>query len=328
MTSAHQNSTIRGMSMSKYDRMLYILNLLRSRRNLNAAMLAQECGVTERSIYRDIAALSEVNVPIYYDRGYKFASNNFLPPLNFTVDEYLTLKTTLESSPLYKSGLAKKHIKSLRSKIEACLTPDVRRDKALTPEVTRVDIRNTFNPESLDRYSPLIERAIIDNKTLKMNYDSIESGAGVREVDPYFLVFRERAFYFVGFCHNRQDMRTFRLDRIKFLEITGRDFKPRRNISPGDYFKDSWGVYSGDPVNVEIMFNGAAARVIRSGHHHVGERITVIDEDCVRYQVTVAGIEEISRWLMGFGGEFTVIEPKQLRDEVLRRAKSLIIKNS
>ena len=53
--------------MAKYDRLLYILNLLRSRKNLNAEMLAAECGVTERTIYRDIIALSDANIPIYYD---------------------------------------------------------------------------------------------------------------------------------------------------------------------------------------------------------------------------------------------------------------------
>ncbi|RME19381.1 MAG: HTH domain-containing protein, partial [Candidatus Zixiibacteriota bacterium] len=47
--------------MPKSDRLLYILNLLRTRRNLNAARLAEECGVTERSIYRDIISLSEAN---------------------------------------------------------------------------------------------------------------------------------------------------------------------------------------------------------------------------------------------------------------------------
>ena len=51
------------MGMAKYDRLLFILNLLRTRRNLNAAMIAAECGVTERSIYRDVIALSEANIP-------------------------------------------------------------------------------------------------------------------------------------------------------------------------------------------------------------------------------------------------------------------------
>lgn len=119
------------MGMAKYDRLLYILNLLRSRRNLNAGMLAAECGVTERTIYRDIVALSDANIPIYYDKGYKYASGNFLPPLNFNIDEYIILKTVLESSPLYQSGHSRKLINSIKSKIEACLSPSVKEKRCL-----------------------------------------------------------------------------------------------------------------------------------------------------------------------------------------------------
>jgi len=114
------------MGMPKYDRLLYILNLLRSRRNLNAGMLASECNVTERTIYRDIVALSEANIPIYYDNVYKYASGNFLPPLNFTVDEYMALRTALVSSPLYRTGHSRQLIKSVKTKIEACLSPKVK----------------------------------------------------------------------------------------------------------------------------------------------------------------------------------------------------------
>ena len=92
------------MGMPKQDRLLYILNLLRARKNLNATQLAEECGVTERSIYRDILAISEANIPIYYDNGYKLATENFLPPLNFSFEEYSCLKIALESSPLIDTG--------------------------------------------------------------------------------------------------------------------------------------------------------------------------------------------------------------------------------
>src|SRR3990172_6750233 len=91
------------MGMTKYDRLLYILNVLRSRRAVNAARLDEECAVTERSIYRDIIALSEANVPIYYDHGYKLTSDNFLPPLNFTLEEYQALQLAIDSSPLQRA---------------------------------------------------------------------------------------------------------------------------------------------------------------------------------------------------------------------------------
>ena len=313
--------------MAKYDRLLYILNLIRSRKNLNAGMLAGECGVTERTIYRDILALSEANIPIYYDRGYKYASDNFLPPLNFDINEYLTLKTVLDSSPLYGSGYRRRIIKTIKGKIEACLSQAVRRERAFTSDPLRLDIRSTALEEGKERFFGRIETAISEHRIIGLEYESIESGLTDREIEPYFMIFIERAFYFVGYCYLRKGLRTFRLDRIKNIELTGKKFTPRDGIDPTGYFKHSWGVFSGDPVEVEVVFTGKAARVVRFGRHQAGETIEVLADDRVKYRVMVSGIHEICRWLIGFGGEVRVVRPKSLARELVRRAEEILKNN-
>jgi predicted DNA-binding transcriptional regulator YafY len=59
----------RSCKTSKYDRLLYILNLLRSRNNSRASDLAEESEASERTIYRDVIDLSSANIPIYFDDG-------------------------------------------------------------------------------------------------------------------------------------------------------------------------------------------------------------------------------------------------------------------
>ncbi|MCK4427433.1 MAG: HTH domain-containing protein [candidate division Zixibacteria bacterium] len=98
--------------MAKADRLLLILNLLRSRRNLKASNLAKECEVSERTIFRDIQALSEARVPIYFDSGYKLLTDAFLPPLNFTVDELLTVYSRTQLRPGPISRVLKKIIQA------------------------------------------------------------------------------------------------------------------------------------------------------------------------------------------------------------------------
>jgi len=313
--------------MAKYDRLLYILNLVRSRRNLNAPMIASECGVTERTIYRDIISISEANIPIYYDRGYKFASDNFLPPLNFNVDEYLTLQAVLESTPLYKAGHSKKIIKSIKSKVDACLSQNVRSQKAFKSSVTSVKIKSTAPENGNEKYYALVEQGIRDNLVLELKYDSIQSGVTVREIEPYFMIFIERAFYFVGYCHLRKELRTFRIDRIRDIRLTEKRFRPRRDINPARYFRDSWGVFSGEPVEVEVILSGIAARIVQSGRHHPGEEVIIIGKDRVNYRVTVSGIEEICRWLIGFGGDVLVKKPLELKKEIKRRAAEILKSN-
>jgi len=312
------------MRMAKYDRLLFILNLLRTRRNLNAAMIAAECGVTERTIYRDVISISEANVPIYYDRGYKYASDNFLPPLNFNIDEYLTLISILESSPLYKSGLETKKIRSIKAKIEACLSQNVRKEKSFASKTTRIHIKSTETGKIKNRFYATIEQGIRESKIVRLRYNSIESGISEREIEPYFMIFIERAFYFVGYCYLRGEMRTFRIDRILKVSLTDKIFRPREDVDPKAYFKDSWGVYGGEPVNVRVLMTGKAARIVQMVKHHPSEEITIIDDNKIEYRVTVSGTEEICRWLLGFGGDITVIEPNSLIKEVQKRAGNIL----
>ncbi|UCE24332.1 MAG: YafY family transcriptional regulator [Candidatus Zixiibacteriota bacterium] len=304
--------------MNKYDRMLHILNLLRTRRNLNAQKLAEECGVTERSIYRDIISLSEMNVPIYYDNGYKLASDNFLPALNFSFEEYHLLKLALESSPLIKTNAYSETFRSVKAKIESCLSEKVRREKKFTPETTHIENPISGEKEKGERFYQTIEKAIGSCSRIKMKYKAVESGPNERLVDPYFIIFRGRAFYFVGYCHLRKDFRTFRIDRVEKIEILPESFLKDSSIHPETNFEDSWSVFSGKPVNIEVLFKGVAARVVLSATHHPNEKVERLDDGRVRYRVTTRGTEEIQRWIIGFGDEAEVIAPAELRRNLAR----------
>ncbi len=309
------------MGMNKYDRMLHILNLLRTHKHLNAQKLAEECSVTERSIYRDIISLSEMNVPIYYDNGYKLASDNFLPSLNFSFDEYHLLKLALESSPLIKTDKYAQIYKSLNAKIENCLSEQVRKEKKYTPETTHIDPPLADSGTGSVRFYQTMENAIASSRSIKLTYESIKSGITTRVVDPYFIVFRNKAFYFVGYCHNRKEVRTFRINRIKNITIIEQTFFKKDNIRPETYFEGSWSIFSGEPVRVEAVFSGTSARMITSTTHHPDEQVIPLDNGKVKYTVTTRGYEEIFRWLLGFGDGVEVMAPELLRQNLAKIGK-------
>ena len=304
------------MGMAKYDRLLFILNLLRSRRTLNAARLAEECGVTERSIYRDIISLSEANIPIYYDNGYKLASDNFLAPLNFTFEEYTCLRLALESSPLEKTGKNAGILRQVRAKVEAGLSEVTREKRKTAIDIAHIDIDTTLAEENAKKFYSAVEEAISTQTCLSIEYETVKHGLTQRTVEPYFIIFRARAFYFVAFCRLRGEFRTFRVDRVRKLRLTGENFRRQKGISAGDYFEDSWRIYSGEPVEIVVRFVGSAANVIRSGVHHPREHVEPGRDGSVVYRVTVSGIEEIQRWLLGFGAEAEVIAPTSLRQQL------------
>ncbi|HDL01898.1 MAG TPA: YafY family transcriptional regulator [candidate division Zixibacteria bacterium] len=314
--------------MNKYDRMLFILNLLRTRKNMNADKLAEECGVTERSIYRDIISLSEMNIPIYYENGYKLASDNFLPPLNFSIEEYQLLKTALESSPLIKTDKYSKIYKSLIVKIDSCLSDNVQKEKKYSPLTTRIEIKDSIDDEHSIQFYELIEKAISTQKIISLKYVSIKSGESQREVNPYFIIFRGSAFYFVGYCHLKKEYRTFRMNRIIDVSITDKDFIKSDDISAESYFEGSWSVFSGKPVDVVALFSGDAAKVILSSVHHQNEQKEQLENGFVKYSVTTKGLEEIQRWLLRFGAEVEIVTPQELRFSLLRIGQALTEKYS
>lgn len=311
------------MGMTKYDRLLYILNLLRSRKTLNAARLAEECGVTERSIYRDIISLSEANVPIYYDNGYKLASDNFLPPLNFTIEEYACLRSALESTPLAFSRRNSALLKQIKAKVEAGLSDVTREKKRTVSNATHIDIAVSQASERAETYFAQLEQAVADQIAIEIDYETIEHGTTTRVVEPYFIVFRGHAFYFVAFCRLRREFRTFRIDRLRGLRPLDEFFNRKSDITPKTYFEGSWQLFDGEPVDVSARFTGNSARVVLFGQHHPDEDVSECEDGSVLYRVRVKGLQEIQRWLLGFGGEVEIIEPDELRSSIADAGRHL-----
>ncbi len=309
--------------MTKYDRLLYILNLLRSRRSLNASALAGECSVTERTIYRDMISLSEAQVPIYYDRGYKLASDSFLPPLNFNFDEYQAIKLALESTPLKKTARFGEAVRRARAKIEAGLTDSVKDKRRTTVDAIALDIASTEDPRAGEKFFGDIEKACTENISLEIEYDAVSSGLGLRLVDPYFIVFRASAFYFVAWCHHRKEFRTFRVDRIREVRVTDQRFTRKKGVSVKSYFEGSWQLYTGEPVEVKVRFTGQAARVVSLGKHHPTEWVERQKDGSILYTTTVRGVEEFWRWVIAFGDQAEVLSPIELRQSMIRLGKYL-----
>jgi predicted DNA-binding transcriptional regulator YafY len=149
-----------------------------------------------------------------------------------------------------------------------------------------------------------------------MTYETIDHGPTERVVEPCFIIFRGHAFYFVAYCRLREDYRTFRIDRVQRMVMLDETFRPRMDMNAGDYFEDSWRVYSGELVDVTVRFRGSSARVISSGQHHSRESMEYGEDGSLIYRVSVRGTDEIRRWILGFGDEAEVLTPESLRTEL------------
>lgn len=314
--------------MSKAGRLLKILNIIRSNRSCTATELARQCGVSERTIYRDIVALSEAGAPIYYDNGYKLLPGTFLPPLNLNIEEYLVLKASLEGSPFARMKQSGEAVKSVLSKVNHSvnsLIPEKMKKRA--PKQV-VSLKSTDGSNKIEDKLTLLRQAAEAFQVVRLDYRSLESGETVRDVEPYFVVFRRHAWYLVGYCRTRKDVRLFRVDRINAAERVEKHFPANYSLTPERYFRHSWEVEVGEPTPIVLRFRGKAARIMMDGRHHPGERIKRISNHEIEYRATVGGIAEVSRWLAGFGSEVTVLKPSELQDAVRSLAEGILAASS
>ncbi len=309
--------------MSKYERLLQIVNLLKARRYQRVEDLSRECAVSERTIYRDIAALGEAGLPIYFDRGYRILPNAFLPPLNLTTVEYFLLRLSLNSSPLMQDPENRVVKNRLLAKLENCV-----KDKPISSgedPFRRLGVKlKASDPGSvLSANFKIVEGAITGNRLIEVSYDSLTSGLNRRVLEPYALVFRSRAWYLIAFCHLRREFRLFRFSRFREIQPLKESFKPNPDFSVEKFFADSWELYSGKPFDFKVKFWDKACKVILSGIHHPSERVTLLKEGSLIYSARAAGEEEILRWILGFGGMVEVLSPKRLRERHLDTIKAM-----
>jgi predicted DNA-binding transcriptional regulator YafY len=303
---------------------LLILDMLRSRKAMTVERLARECVVSERTVYRDLRVLADAGAPIYSDRGVHMSPEAFLPPLNLTPVEYTTVRLALKSLPQSRFHEPAMLVKSVLAKLAAGAGPRVSPVAATTGDRRQHFVRSTLNRQMSERNYRDLQQAVRDDLIVEFSYENLAGESARRRVDAYFLVFRARAFYLIGFCHLRHDFRLFRLDRIRALEMSGAGFQRRPMITPERFFKGAWEVHSGDAQVIEAVFFGSAARVIRTGHHHESERIERVDRDRVKYTATVAGLAEVSRWLLGFGGDVEVLSPPELVETLKSAAQAVV----
>lgn len=200
------------LKVAKSDRLLLILNLLRSRTNLKVSDLANECEVSERTMYRDIQALSEAGVPIYFDRGYKLLTDAFLPPLNFTVDELLTLCLGSNSDPIQSVDCLRKSAKQALAKLESLIPEKIIADYKKAKEQITVQPEERHSHERVNLIFELLRQAIWLERKIKLSYVSVQPSK-VIELIPKVLLYNEGNWYLVGLVQKK--IRYFPLDMIK-----------------------------------------------------------------------------------------------------------------
>lgn len=200
--------------MRKASRLFEIIQILRlSRRVVTAAEIAEQLEVTPRSIYRDIAALQAMRVPIEGERGlgYILRPGFDLPPLMFSVEETEAIVLGLALLERTADTGLKQAARRVNAKIAAAVPVPLR--QVLQGNALQAWGSIAPAPEGIDL--AMVRAAIRDERKLLIDYRDELANATERTVRPLALVYYSATAVIVAWCELRKAIRNFRADRVE-----------------------------------------------------------------------------------------------------------------
>jgi predicted DNA-binding transcriptional regulator YafY len=221
--------------MRRADRLFQIVQLLRARRVVTAAQLAENLEVSERTIYRDVRDLVRSGVPIDGEAGIGYAlPRRFdLPPLMFTRDEVEALVLGARIVKSWSDRELARAAESALEKVEAVL-PDALRARVNQTALFAPDFHI---PEKTTAELSSLRAAVADRRKLRLAYVRGDGERSERTVRPLALYFWGRTWTLTSWCEYRSDFRSFRLDRIEGLRVLDEIFEPEAGKDLGDYLR-------------------------------------------------------------------------------------------
>ncbi|MGM0471747.1 MAG: helix-turn-helix transcriptional regulator, partial [Bacillota bacterium] len=299
-----------GKCSQKAGRMIKLISLTAKKHaTYSRQELLNVLGVSESTFYRDLKELREVaEVPINYDHqsnGYKIREDYYMPAPDLTVSEALALivggNVLLNSSQLPFYNEINMAITKLNSVLPA-------RTKEL---LGTIEERINFNLNTLVDYSEYedifftLDQATNEQTNVWVEYYSESRGEVTeRVISPYLLQFNDGLLYLIGYCHLRQQVLVFRVDRIREIELRDGRFKDSQDFSISDYLGNAWGVERREEdMEVKLEFSAEIANWVKKHQYHATQEIEELADGRLIMEFTTCSINEIKQWILGFGAD-------------------------
>ncbi len=312
--------------MNRTDRLVAMVLYLQGRRVVRAAEMAAHFGVTERTIYRDVAALGEAGVPIAGEAGvgYSLLKGYHLPPVMFAPEEATALFVggafvRQFTDPSFHAPMA-----SALDKLRAVLPRDsqehverlVRGTAVLAPGQEPGDA-----PGGEPRLLP-VQQGVVQRRVLRLAYrGSGKADDTQRDVEPLGVAYYGGAWYLVAWCRLRRALRHFRVDRIRRLELLAERFPPRPDFNLARHLREEGARRDARPARV--WFARDAVERARAESY-----ATLVEEGArdggAEFSLFTLSYEWLARWLLSFGPDAEALAPRELRERIRAEAAAVV----
>lgn len=302
--------------MNKFDRIISILILLQTKKRITASFIAGRFETSLRTIYRDINTLKSAGIPVIGDPGigYSIMEGYRLPPVMFNEGEALSLLTAekfMANTVDYKTH---QHYSDAMTKIKAILR---------SSEKQALDVLNdsiTITRYKSEKHKPYLQdlfKSIASFKVLKISYQKADGTSSNRIVEPLGCYHQSNFWYLVGFCQEKCDYRTFKINRIQDLIILDETFK-KHKINLQNYLEEQARKRKEKQQAkvIEVFFHSSVVQFANLRKYYFGVIDEVEKENGVTMKFWSYSTEVMARWLMQFTNKATILQPEILRDRI------------
>ena len=317
------------MRSSRLERLITIMRLLQAGHAYHKEAMALECNVSLRTLQRDLNLLRAAGIPLIYDaecQGYRVHGARLLPASCFAIDEVLAIlfmgREFASRLPHPCFDAARRAILKLEAVIPMRLLEQVR----TSGELLRVSPLQTHPMDGSELVYETILQAQQERRVIRIEYRSLtEQKLLSMRLHPYCMFFGTRAWYIAGWSSAHGSVRTFHLGRIVNCQITDGTFQVPPRFTLEKYHGNAWRMIRCGPDQVvRLRFSSLVAQNVAEVRWHATQQMYLRPDGRLDFEVTVAGIDEILWWILGYGAEVEVLESPELRQKVFRHARRLV----
>lgn len=311
-----------------FERMMQIHDELEQRRYPNCTSLARRFEVSTKTIQRDIDFMRDRwKYPIEYDqdrRGFYYTRPvESLPLVTITEGEAIAIMVAQKAIQQYRGT----PYEALLTNAFAKLTNQL--DGPVTIALGDARALITFRPigvaqAELKLFQSLSD-AVLHSREVEFDYHSLRSADYERRrVQPWHLCCVDNQWYVIGHDLDRGAKRTFAVTRIRRVRVGRRKFVRPVDFSIKQHLGGAFGIFTGPGDHViKLRFDAWAARLIRERFWHESQKLTNRGDGGVDLELRLNTLEEIERWVLGWGVHVEVLAPKELRRRVGTVAREL-----
>ncbi len=283
--------------------------------------IAERLGMSVRNVYRDLRALEdEVELPTWSEGGrWGVLDAAFLPPLKLSLQEamavFVAARLMVRYADKYDPDLG-----SAFEKLAENLPPALRSHVQRSLDVLQEAPHDT----DFTNHVHLLTQAWAERRVVEIEYEgaAYEGRPGERTrrtLRPWLIEpsLETHALYLIAWDEDRAGMRTFKIERIRDVRLTPRQFELPEPGGLERELRRGWDIIADQPpVRVELRFSPSVAERVLETRWHALQDTDREADGSLRWRTTVSGIIEIRLWILSWGDDVEVLAPQELRDQV------------